>query len=258
MIKKIQPKTKNDIAAMAEGGKRLSEIKMELWNEVEIGKSPWDIEVLANKLIKKTGGTASFKMVDNYYWATCVNINKVVVHGIPKKEIVFKKGDVVSVDVGLFYKGFHTDTSFTVGLSVSDEIKKFIETGSRVLKKALNSAVEKNRIYDISKELQKVEEDGYSVVKSLVGHGIGRKLHEEPFIPCFVSKKRQDTLEIPLYATFALEIMYAMGSGEIETESDGWTIVTQDGKISALFEETVAVCEHGPFVLTKTNLDLVK
>ena len=135
---------------MSEGGKRLSEVKQALKKKVRIGNSAWDVEEAAVKLIKKSGGTASFKMVPNYSWATCVNVNEGVVHGIPKKETVFNKGDVVSVDVGLYYKGYHTDTSFTIGLQVNKKVNKFLKTGEKALDAAIKKAVVGNRIFDIS------------------------------------------------------------------------------------------------------------
>ncbi len=255
---KIVPKTKAEIKIMAEGSNKLGEIKNILAKEIEIGKNAMQIETLAVKLISKAGGKASFKMVPKYLWATCVNVNEGVVHGIPKKSIIFKKGDVVSVDVGLYYKGFHTDTSFSVGLDVDAKTEKFLVTGKKALEKAIGKAKVEGRIYDLSKAMQDtVEGSGYKVVRALVGHGIGKKLHEDPHIPCFIESKRLETPEIPEGATFAIEIMYSLGDSSVIVGSDGWTISTRNGKIASLFEETVVVTKNGPLVLTEAKSALV-
>lgn len=255
---KIIPKSKDEIKIMAEGGKKLGEIKNKLAREIKIGKNAMQIEETAIKLISEAGGKASFKMVPKYSWATCVNVNEGVVHGIPKKAIVFKKGDVVSVDVGLYYKGFHTDTSFSVGLGVDKKTGRFLDVGKKTLNRAIKKAKVGGRIYDISKAMQEeIERSGYSVVKALVGHGIGKKLHEEPHIPCFIEGKRNESPEICDGATLAIEIMYTMGNSSVHVEPDGWTISTRNGKIASLFEETVAVTKNGPHVLTDAKRALV-
>lgn len=237
---------------MAEGGAKLGAIKNELALAVREGVSSWDIEEKANKLIKASGGVASFKMVPKYHAATCVNINSGLVHGIPAKDVVFKKGDLVSLDVGLYYKGFHTDTSISVGLSLSKENTRFLEAGKVALKKAISEAKAGNRIFDISQAIQdSIESAGYTVIRSLVGHGIGKNLHEEPPIPCFIAGERARSPEITPGMCLAIEIMYTQGKADIEMENDGWTISMRDGKISALFEETVAISRHGPFILTE-------
>lgn len=245
----MKPKTKEELAKMAEGGRYLAEIKNELIDMVDTGVSAMDIEAKARLLIKKTGGSPSFTMVDNYHWATCVNVNQQVVHGIPKKETVFKENDVVSVDVGLYFKGFHTDTSMTKYLGSDKKIINFLKIGESALNNALMAARAGNKISDISREMEKVEEHGYSVMRNLVGHGIGRNLHEDPQIPCYVAKGYDQV--IPEDVTLAIEIMYTFGEPEVILEEDNWTISTHDGKISALFEETVATTQKNPIVLSR-------
>jgi len=252
MSNQIKPKTPQEISIMKEGGKKLAEIKKKLGEAVKEGENAHKVEELANELIKKAGGKASFKMVPNYSWATCVNINEGVVHGIPKKETIFKKGDVVSVDVGLYFKGFHTDTSLTVAINPDDETKKFLGVGMEALDNAISKCVPGNYVYDISKVIEDtLEENKLFPIKALVGHGIGRALHEEPHIPCFTKEKREKTPVIPEGATMAIEVMYTKGNSDLILEDDGWTISTRDGKIASLFEETVAVIGGGPVVLTK-------
>ena len=247
----IKIKSPSEIKTMEEGGKKLALIKNRLKEEIKEDKSAADIEEFANTLIEKSGGVASFKMVPGYSWATCVNVNNGLVHGIPKKETIFKNGDVVSIDVGLYYKGFHTDTSFTVGIKTNINVDNFLSAGKAALKKAINEVKVGNRIYDISLAIQKsIERGRYSPIKALVGHGVGRELHEEPQIPCFTIGDRNDSPEIAECMVFAIEVMYAMGTPEVVLLNDGWTIATRDGKISALFEETVALTANGFVVLT--------
>lgn len=251
-MKKISIKSEKEVKKMAEGGKKLARVKRALAEAIKPGVSAFDIEVLATRLIEKEGGRPSFKMVPGYSWATCVNINEGLVHGIPKKEVIFKKGDVVSVDVGMFYKGFHTDTSFTVGIDVDSHIKKFLQAGMLALKEAIKKAKPGGRIFDISEAIEaRVKKGGYSPIRALVGHGVGKSLHEEPQIPCFVAGKRQESPEIMEGMTLAIEVMYAIGRPDVTLGSDGWTISMADAKISALFEETVAIQKRGPLVLTE-------
>lgn len=236
---------------MAEGGKKLSKIKKSLKKAVYLGATAGEIEELAVGLIKEEGGKPSFMMVPNYKWATCINVNEGLVHGIPKPEIVFKKGDVVSVDVGFFYKGFHTDTSFSVGLDVDAATGKFLATGEEALKRAIDNARVGNYIFDISKAIEDtLKASGYRSIRALVGHGVGKLLHEGPQIPCFTNGKKEESPRILPGMTLAIEVMYTQGSGEVKRGSDRWTISMRDGKMAALYEETVAVTSHGPLVLT--------
>jgi len=247
---KIPVKDGEELAKMIEGGKRLGRVKVALKKEVKIGVTAEAIEEIANSLIKKMGGKPSFKEVPGYHWATCININNGVVHGIPEG-ITFKKGDIVSVDVGMLYQGYHTDTSFTVGLGIDRETRKFLEVGRDALKKAIDTIIAGKRIYDISEMIEKtIEADGYTPVEDLVGHGVGKKLHEDPAIPCFTLGARQDSPAIPEGAVLAIEVMYTRGKKDLVIGRDGWTITTRDGKIAALFEETVAVTGTGPLILT--------
>jgi methionyl aminopeptidase len=249
---KFSLKTEEEIKIMAEGGKKLGQIKKELAAMVKEGVSSMDVEEKAVELIGGSGGEASFKKVPNYDWATCVNVNAGLVHGIPSKEVIFKKGDLVSIDVGLFYKGFHTDASVSVGVGLDVKNQKFLETGKEALKAALNEAKPGNRIFDLSMAIQDtIVKAGFTPIQALVGHGVGKNLHEEPAIPCFVSGPRLKSLEIVPGMALAIEVMYTQGRPEIKIEEDGWTISVRDDKISALFEETVAVTRHGPLVLTE-------
>lgn len=243
--------SEEEIKTMAIGGAMLSRVKNKLKDAVKPGVSAADIEKLACELIKEEGAEPSFKKVPGYSWATCISVNEGLVHGIPTKELVFKDGDLVSVDVGIYYKGFHSDTSISVGINLSPENKKFLGVGKIALEKAISKTRAGNHIFDISKAIEDtIEGAGYTTIKALVGHGVGKELHEEPQIPCFVPGKIEDSPEIKIGMVLAVEVMYAMGSDKVEVDADGWTIVMRDGKISALFEETVAVTAKGPKVLT--------
>lgn len=251
MPEKIFIKTTKDLKTMAEGGKKLARIKKRLKEQINVGMNAGRLEAIACELIKQQGGKASFKMVPEYSWCTCVNVNSGLVHGIPKDSIVFKKGDVISVDVGLFYKGFHTDTSFTLGLGLSDRLENFLSVGKNALKNAIEVTKVGNRIFDISLAIEKtLIKDGLTPVRALVGHGIGKNLHEGPQIPCFTSGNRNKSSIIKKGMALAIEVMYTTGNPEVVIDPDGWTISVRNDKISALFEETVAVSAEGSLVLT--------
>jgi methionyl aminopeptidase len=247
----IMIKSQAEIEIMKTGGAKLREVKEEIRERIKEEVSADELEGLADSLIKKSGGVASFKMVPGYHWATCVNVNEGIVHGIPKKEVVFKKGDVVSVDLGLFYKGFHTDTSITESIEPDSKTTNFLNVGKKALENAIDNAVAGNHIHDISDAIEKtITSGGYTPLRALIGHGVGRELHEEPKIPCYVSEARENTPEIKVGMTLAIEVMYTIGNPNISLDPDGWTIFMRDGKISALYEDTVAVTENGPEVLT--------
>lgn len=247
----INIKTSDELKIMEEGGKKLSEIKHAVMDMVDVGVTAYELEKLASSLIDKSGGKASFKMVSGYQWVTCVNVNSGLVHGIPHKSIIFKKGDVVSGDMGFFYKGFHTDTSFTVAISPTSEVEKFLDIGKKAFTTAVSAVRPGNRIYDISKNIEDtITLFGFTPVRDLVGHGIGKDLHEAPAIPCFTEGSRDKTALIEPGMAFAIEVMYTMGDYSVTKEKDGWTIGMEDGKISALFEDTVIVTQKGSKIIT--------
>jgi methionyl aminopeptidase len=248
----ITPKTQAELEIMIEGGKRLKRVKEALRDAVKPGVTPLELDQMAEKLIKEEGGDPCFKKVRGYHWSTCINLNDGVVHGIPTPTPIVE-GDLVSVDVGMMYKGFNTDTSFTVPAgSIDKDTQKFLEVGRIALKKAIEATRVGNRISQISRAMQEVlEEAGYTPVRALTGHGVGKKLHEEPQIPCFWPGDLGSGEVIPERAVFAVEAIYCLGKSDlIISGEDKWTISTKDGKIAGLFEETVAVTEKGPLVLT--------
>jgi methionyl aminopeptidase len=252
-MKKLSIKTPEEIKIMTRGGRILGQIRDTLAKHAREGITTLEIDSLADKLIAKAGGQPSFKLVEGYSHATCISVNEEVVHGLPGK-YVLKKGDVVSIDVGIVFEGFHTDTSVTVVVGRADkEVQKFLEVGRKCLDRAIKQAKPGKRIADISAQMQRVEEAGFAPVQALTGHGIGRSLHEEPAIPCFVVGEYHHSPLIKEGMVLAIEIMYNVGTADVVYKNnDGWTIATADGKISGLFEETVAVTSRGPVILTKS------
>lgn len=248
-------KTDTEIAVMRKGGKRLADVRETVAVAAKPGVTTGELDALAERLIRKHGGEPSFKLVAGYHHSTCISVNDEVVHGIPGKRKLLA-GDVVAVDVGMLWNGFHTDTSTTVivggNKAVGPKVVKFLEVGRRTLREAIAAARPGNRVWDVSQAMQEGTEDaGYSVVRALTGHGIGRELHEEPAIPCFVIGAKMNSPKLTPGMVIAIEIMYNMGGSEVVYKNeDGWTISTADGKISGLFEETVAITKTGPQVLT--------
>jgi methionyl aminopeptidase len=250
-MKKINLKTEEEMKIMAEGGAKLGRVKKALAEAVKPGVTAWDIEVLARKLIKEEGAEGSFDKVPNYKWVTCVNVNDGVVHGIPKKTTVFKDEDVLSIDVGIYYRGFHTDTAVSVCLAEDPEKKKFLEIGKKAVWDGIKEVKKGKTIGDISAAIEKkLLANNLKPVWALTGHGVGHELHEEPLIANYTSDDPVQKLVIKEGFVLAVEVMFTTGNGEIRQDNDGWTLRTKDGKIAGLWEETVAVTRNGPVVLT--------
>lgn len=252
----INIRTSGEIAEMKEGGSIAASILRRVLAASKPGITTKVLDVMADDLIAKAGAQPSFKMEKGYHWATCMNLNGMVVHGIPT-DYKLVAGDKLGVDLGVFFKGWHVDTSWTIlvqssKLKVKSETQTFLETGERALEQAIKQCKIGNHIGDISSAMQKiVEGSGYSCVKQLVGHGVGKLLHEDPEIPCFVRGKIERTPEIKEGMVLAIEVIYNMGGSQVAyANDDGWTIVTRDGLPSAVFEHTVAVTNGGPVVLT--------
>jgi methionyl aminopeptidase len=252
----ITAKNPQEILDMREGGKRLGAILDDLIDMVKPGVSLLDIEKKAQQGIAQAGGTPSFMTVGDYKWATCLCINDEVVHGIPTNRKLLE-GDLFTIDVGMIYGGMHTDTAYTTYVSVSPEvpgdIKKFMDVGKITLTDAISKARAGNHIGDISKTIQShIESAGYHIIKTLVGHGVGKILHEEPQIPGFLKTHVENTPLLINGQTIAIEIIYGLGTGSIVyANDDGWTISTRDGSLSAVFEHSVLVGEGEPEILTK-------
>jgi len=255
----IPIKTPQEIEIMKEGGKIAGAVREKVLAAARPGISTLELDALAEKLILEAGGESSFKGFEGYPFATCINVNEGIVHGLPTKRKL-KVGDVVTVDLGIFYKGLHTDTARTIevgGWKVEagndagrwklDD--KFLRTGQKALEKATKQCGVGKTVGDISHAIQTtVEEVGYNAARELGGHGVGRKLHEPPFISGLGQPGEGPVLEEGM--TLAIEVIYAQGNGKIEVLNDGWTVVTVDGSVAGLFEHTVAITKGGPIVLT--------
>jgi len=237
------------VKAMRAGGKKLSVIFGETLKEIKPGVSLAKVNQKAEDLLAKEGLKASFKTVRNYQWASCLNLNEGVVHGIPDQKII-KVGDLVSLDLGLIFKGWHTDMAYTIEVE-TDRHSEFLKAGKEALKQAILQARVGNRVGHISAQIEKtIKGSGYSVVSQLTGHGVGKTLHESPNIPGVLRGGRENTLELKKEQSIAIEVIYAQGEEGIEVGSDGWTISTQDGKMGALFEKTILVGENQAEELT--------
>jgi methionyl aminopeptidase len=251
----IKFKTEQEVEIMRQGGKILAEVLGELISNVRAGISEIELDRMAEKLIIAKGAEPGFKKVEGYKNTICISTNDVVVHGIPT-DYVLKDGDKVGIDCGVFYKGFHTDmaqTTVVKGGKNLDEVNKFLQTGEKAMWEGIKAAKLGNRIGDISKVMQDViEGQGYSVVRSLIGHGVGRDLHEDPEVPGYLDRPILKTPLLKEGMTIAIEAIYNMGKSDvIYSGSDGWTIKSRDGSLSGLFERSIAITKRGTEVLTR-------
>jgi methionyl aminopeptidase len=247
MEKNIQEK----VVAMRVGGHKLARVRDALVKFTKAGMNFAEIEVEAQRLIKAEDCIPNFALVPGYHWATCIMRNDEMCHGIPSKDKLIRDGDLITIDVGLLYKEYNLDTTASFVIGSSPEKEEFLAIGKKALAKAIERTKAGNTVYDVSFAMQKViERHGYSMVYQLTGHGIGKKLHDDPAIPCIAQKsdKRKTLYE---GQTICVEVMYAMGDAYLVLDKDGWTYRTEDGSLAGMIEETVLVTEKGPEILTK-------
>ena len=247
----IQLKSQREIEIMARGGKILAETVKLMERSVKPGMTTADLDAIADEFIRShPGAKPSFKGLYNFPASICSSINHEIVHGIPSKKRVLYEGDVLSIDVGVQYEGYHTDSATTVAVgSVNDESRQLLQVTRDALDAGVAVAKPGNHLGDIGAAIQAVvEAAGFSVVRDLVGHGIGTGFHEEPQVPNYGKPNRGIRLVPGL--TIAIEPMVNVGKPGIRTMPDKWTVVTVDGKRSAHFEHTVAITEDGPRILT--------
>lgn len=245
-------KSAHEIEVMKEAGRILAEVLKALEEAVVPGISTLELDAIAAQLIEQAGCKASFLNYNGYPNTLCISVNEEVVHGIPDHRVL-REGDIVSIDGGVIYRGYHSDSAktFPVG-SISQEKKKLLQVTEECLYRGIEQAVEGNRLSDISHAIQKhAELHGYSVVRDLVGHGIGQSLHEDPEIPNFGPPNRGPRLQKGM--TLAIEPMINLGDYPVEVLANGWTIVTKDKKPSAHFEHTIAITDDGPLILSTLN-----
>jgi len=243
-------KSDDELRKMAHASKIVAEVLELLKEFIAPGVTTKDIESFAEEIIRRRGGTATFKGYRGYPASLCASVNEEVVHGIPSKKKILKEGDVVKIDVGVTKNGFIGDAarSYPVG-KISESAAKLLRVTEESLSLGIEKACRDNRVFDISHSIQRhVEEHGYSVVRAFVGHGVGRDLHEEPPIPNYGPPGKGPRLKCGM--VLAIEPMINSGGHEVRILDDGWTAVTKDGNLSAHFEHTVAVTDKGPQILT--------
>ncbi len=246
-------KTSRELSIMREAGK-ISQKALRLAGEaVEPGVSTWEIDRIIREYIEKSGAKPSFLGYCDYPASACISVNDVVIHGIPSKGQILKSGDIVSIDVGAIYEGFHGDNAWTFPCGkVSEEAQRLMDTTRESLFIGIEKAVSGNRIGDIGSAVQEyVEARNYSVVREFVGHGVGAKLHEDPSVPNYGTSGRGVRLLPGM--TIAIEPMVNQGDCKVKVLNDGWTTKTVDGKLSAHFEHTIAITPNGPVILTELD-----
>lgn len=246
----IKIKSRQEIDKMRAAGKILAETFLVLEEHLKPGITTHELDSIAKKFIKSNNALCSFKNYNGYPANICTSVNEQVVHGIPSKNKVLGDGDIISIDIGVLYQGFHGDSAKTFAIgNISDEAQRLIDVTKESFYRGLLKATTDNRLFDISAAIENyVEENGFSVVRELVGHGIGSALHEDPEVPNFGTAGRGVRLLPGM--TLAIEPMVNMGTYDVDTLSDNWTVVTADGKLSAHYEHTVLITENGPELLT--------
>ena len=246
----VSIKSQSEIALMREAGKILAKVHEELKDAIRPGMSTLDIDKLGEKIIRGYGCIPSFLNYNGYPASICVSVNDEVVHGIPHKDHILCEGDIVSLDAGVIYKGYHADAARTYGVGkISDEAAKLIEVTKQSFFEGIKMAKDGNHLHDISNAIADYcESFGYGVVRDLVGHGIGKNLHEDPQIPNFHQRRRGIKLQKGM--TLAIEPMVNAGTYEVAWLDDDWTVVSDDGSLSAHYENTVLITDGEPEILT--------
>ena len=250
----VKIKNNYEINQMSSCGKIISDVREIIVKNIEPGISTWELDKLAEEYTISKGFLPAFKGYQNFPSSICASVNDEVVHGLPSKNKILKKGDIIGIDFGVYDGTFYADSAFTFPVGdVSDNIIKLLN----VTKESLNLGIQKaqvgNKIHDISKAIQDhIEKNGFTVVRSYVGHGIGKDLHEEPHVPNFIlnNKDRSKSMKLKEGMVLAIEPMVNVGNFEVELSDDNWTVKTCDGSLSAHFEHTVALTKDGPKILT--------
>ncbi|MDE5863707.1 MAG: type I methionyl aminopeptidase [Lachnospiraceae bacterium] len=253
----VSIKSKAEIELMREAGRILAITHNELAKCVKPGMSTWDVNRIGEEIIRSYGCIPSFLNYRGYPASICVSLNEEVVHGIPNKNRIIQENDIVSLDAGVIYKGYHSDAARTLIMpAVSDEVRELVKVTRESFFEGIKQAVAGNHVADISRAIQQYTESrGYSVVRDLVGHGVGSKLHEDPEVPNFTSGRRGQKLRPGM--TIAVEPMINLGEYDVYWEDDDWTVVTEDGMPSAHYENTILITEGEPEILSQApGIDL--
>lgn len=246
----VSIKSEREIQLMRESCKILAKVHEELGQAIRPGITTHEIDVLAEKLIRGYGCIPNFLNYNGYPASVCVSVNEEVVHGIPSKKRVLKDGDIVSLDCGCIYKGYHSDAARTYAVgNISKEVQQLLDVTKQAFFEGIKMAKAGNHLYDISNAIDDyVSQYGYGIVKDLVGHGIGTALHEDPQIPNFRQKRKGLLLQPGM--TLAIEPMINMGTWEVEWLDDDWTVVSRDGLPSAHYENTILITDGEPEIMT--------
>ena len=246
----VSIKSEREIKLMREAGKILAQVHEELGKAIEPGMSTLDIDRLGERLIRSFGCIPSFKDYNGYPASICVSVNDEVVHGIPNKHHILREGDIVSLDAGVIWNGYHSDAARTYGVGeISPEAAKLIEVTRQSFFEGIKFAKAGNHLNDITAAVQKYAESfGYGVVRDLVGHGIGTHLHEDPEVPNFAQKRKGIRLEAGM--TLAVEPMITAGRYDVVWMDDDWTVVTDDGSLAAHYENTILITDGEPEILS--------
>ncbi|MCI9493935.1 MAG: type I methionyl aminopeptidase [Lachnospiraceae bacterium] len=251
----VSIKSAREIELMRAAGKILEKVHDNLGKELKAGMSTWEIDRLGEEIIRSYGCIPSFKNYNGYPASVCVSVNDEVVHGIPSRKHLIQEGDIVSLDIGVIYKGYHSDAARTHGVGeLSQEAALLIERTRQSFFEGIKYAKEGNHLHEISNAIAAYAESfGYGVVRDLVGHGIGTRLHEDPQIPNFTQKSRGVRLKAGM--TLAIEPMINAGRFDVVWQEDNWTVVTQDGSLSAHYENTILVTSGEPEILTLSHME---
>lgn len=246
----VQIKSAREIELMRKAGKILEKVLKELQKSVRPGISTADIDKLGEEVIRSYGCSPSFLGYNGYPASVCISVNEEVVHGIPDRGRIIKEGDIVSLDAGVIYKGYHADAARTVAAgNISEDAARLIKVTEESFFEGIKYAREGYCLYDISEAIGNyAEKFGYGVVEELCGHGIGTKLHEDPQIPNFKMPRRGIRLKAGM--TLAIEPMINQGTKKVKWLSDGWTVITNDRKLSSHYENTVLITDGEPEILT--------
>ncbi len=246
----VSIKSAREIELMREAGRMLAAVHDELGRAIEPGMSTKDVDRLGEKLIRDLGCVPNFLHYNGYPASICVSVNEEVVHGIPRKSRILQEGDIVSLDAGLIYKGYHSDAARTHAVGkISPQARQLIDVTKQSFFEGIKMARAGCHLYDISAAVDAyVRRFGYGIVRDLVGHGIGTSLHEDPQIPNFAQKKKGVRLQAGM--TLAVEPMINAGGWEVDFLKDGWTVVTRDGSLSAHYENTILITDGEPEILT--------
>ncbi len=249
----VSIKSAREIELMRAAGKILAKVHENLGKELREGMSTLDIDHLGDDIIRSYGCIPSFKNYNGYPASVCVSVNNEVVHGIPTKKRRIREGDIVSLDIGVIYKGYHSDAARTHGIGeISEEAALLIERTRQSFFEGIKYAREGHHLHEISNAISAYAESfGYGVVRDLVGHGVGTHLHEDPQIPNFAQKSRGVRLRAGM--TLAIEPIINAGRFDVEWQDDNWTVVTQDGSLSAHYENTVLITSGEPEILSLTE-----